>query len=116
MYNFANKQKIFYEKQFGFQKKNSCVDALIEITEIIREGWDKKLVDQSCLVDLKKAIDTINHDLLLAKLEKYGFRGRILCLLKNYFTNRFQFVETDNKISSGRYMSCGVPQGSVFCF
>ena len=59
MYNFANKQKILYEKQFGFQKKNSCVDALIEFTEFIREGWDKKLVGQSGLVDLKKAFDTI---------------------------------------------------------
>ena len=38
------------------------------------------------------------------KLEKYGFRGRILCLLKNYFTNRFQFVQTDIKISSSRSM------------
>ena len=113
MYNFANKQKILYEKQFGFQKKKSCVDALIEFTEFIREGWDKKLVGQSCLVDLKKAFDTINHDLLLAKLEKYGFRGRILCLLNNFFTNRLQFVQTDNKISSSRSMSCGVPQGSV---
>ena len=113
MYNFANKQKILYEKQFGFQKKKSCVDALIEFTEFIREGWDKKLVGQSCLVDLKKAFDTINHDLLLAKLEKYGFRGRIFCLLKNYFANRFQFVQTDNKISSSRSMSYGVPQGSV---
>ena len=112
MYNFANKQKFLYEKQFGFQKKKSCVDALIEFTELIREGWDKKLVGQSCLVELKKAFDTINHGLLLAKLEKYGFRGRILCLLKNYFTNRFQFVQTDNKISFSRSMSCGVPQGS----
>ena len=48
-----------------------------------------------------------------AKLGKYGFRGRILCLLKNYFTNRFQFVQTHNKISSSRSMSCGLPQGSV---
>ena len=38
MYNFANKQKILYEKQFGFQKKKSCVDALIEFTKFIREG------------------------------------------------------------------------------
>ena len=47
MYNFANKQKTVYEKQFGFRKKKSCVDALIEFTEFIREGWDKKLVGQS---------------------------------------------------------------------
>ena len=51
-------------------KKKSCVDALIEFTEFIREGWDKKLFGQSCLVDLKKAFDTINDDLLLAKLGK----------------------------------------------
>ena len=70
------------KKQFGFQKKKSCMDALIEFTEFNREGFDKKLVGQSCLVDLKKAFDTINLDLLSAKLEKYGFRGRILCLLK----------------------------------
>ena len=67
MYNFANKQKILYEKQFGFQKKKSCVDALIEFTELIREGSDKKFVSQLCLVDLKKAFDTINHDLLSQK-------------------------------------------------
>ena len=113
MYIFANKQKVLYEKQFGFKKKKSCVDALIEFTEFNREGWDKNLVGQSCLVDLKKVFDTINHDLLLAKLEKNGFRGRILCLLKNYFTNQFQFVQTDNKIFSSRSMSCGVQQGSV---
>ena len=94
-------------------KKKSCVDALIEFTHFIRERWDKKLVGQSCLNDLKKAFVTINHDLLLAKLEKYGLRGRIHCLLKNYFTKRFQFVQTENEISSSRSMSCGVPQGSV---
>ena len=70
MYNFANKQKIYYEKQFGFQKKRSCVSALIKLTEFIREGWDEKLVGRSCLVDLKKAFDTKNHDFFLAKLEK----------------------------------------------
>ena len=69
MYNFANKQKIFYEKQFGLFLKKPCVDALFELTEFIREGWDKELVGQSCLVDLKKAFDTINHDVLFAKLK-----------------------------------------------
>ena len=45
-------------------------------------------------------------------MEKYSFRGRILCVLKNCFTNRFQFVQTDNKIASSCSMSCGVFQGS----
>ena len=61
----------------------------------------------------QKAFDTINHNLLLAKLEKYSYKGRIHCLLKRYFTNRFQFVQIDNKKFSRRSMSCGVPQGSV---
>ena len=52
MYNFANKQKILYEKQFEFQTKKSCVDALIDFTELIKEEWDKKLVRHSSLVDL----------------------------------------------------------------
>ena len=47
MYHFATKQKILYEKQFRFEKKKSCVDALIEFTEFIREAWEKKLVGQS---------------------------------------------------------------------
>ena len=70
------------KNSLDFERK-SCVDALIEFADFIREGWDKKLVRQSCFVDLKKAIDIINHDVLLAKLEKYSYRGRLHCLLKS---------------------------------
>ena len=81
------------------------MDALIEFTGFFREGWDKKLVGQLSFVDLKKAFDNMNHDVSLAKMEKYGYRGRIHCLLLICLTKK--------QISYRRTMSCGVPQWSI---
>ena len=64
-------------------------------------------------LDFKKAFDTVDHDILIIKLEKYGFRGKFLNLLQNYLTNRVQYV-TDGTINSSlEKITCGVPQGSV---
>ena len=63
--------------------------------------------------DFKKAFDTVNHKILLEKLERYGIRGKTLALLENYLKDRFQCVEIDGKNSNFLEMSTGVPQGSV---
>ena len=62
---------------------------------------------------MKKAFDTIDHELLLAKLEQYGFRGPIFHLIQNYLQNRNQYVFHQGKNSSLSTLTTGVPQGSI---
>ena len=64
-------------------------------------------------LDLKKAFDTVNHQILLAKLEKYGIRGLPLQLLKSYLNNRLQFIVVNNTKSKFNHVTCGVPQRST---
>ena len=65
------------------------------------------------LIDLKKAFDTVDHQILLNKLELYGIKGQALTLLKSYLTNRNQKCQIKNSFSSERLIKCGVPQGSI---
>ena len=64
-------------------------------------------------IDLSKAFDKINHDLLIAKLKAYGFSREALKLMKSYLKNRKQKVQINNKFSSERDVIAGVPQGSI---
>ena len=61
----------------------------------------------------KKVFDTVNHKILLNKLESYGVRGVALSLFYSFLSNRFQYVRLENQQSSLKNISCGVPQGSV---
>ena len=74
---------------------------------------DKKQQAIGVFIDLKKAFDTINHDILICKLEKYGVRGVVLDWIKSYLNGRKQFVKLGDYCSSCLDIVCGVPQGSV---
>ncbi len=113
LYNFLEANNILYENQFGFRKKNSTVHALIQITEQIRESIDKGKYGCGIFIDLRKAFDTVNHNILLKKLEHYGIRGSILKWFESYLSNRKQFVVFNGQSSDLKSISCGVPQGSV---
>ena len=64
-------------------------------------------------MDLSKAFDTINHELLIAKLEAYGFSKEALQLVLDYLSNRWQITKVNTSFSSWAELLCGVPQGSV---
>ena len=72
LYAFLETHNILYEKQFGFRKNNSTIFALMQITEKIKESIDKGKYGCGILIDLRKAFDTVNHGILLLKLEHYG--------------------------------------------
>ena len=104
---------ILYKYQFGFRKNHSTELALIEIVDQIRMSLNKG--DMSCgiFIDLSKAFDTVNHEILIDKLHHYGIRGKALDLFKSYLGNRQQFASIDKFKSNTRPINCGVPQGSV---
>ena len=113
LYNFLEKYNILYEFQFGFRQGHSTEHALVEIVDKMKQAIDNNELTCGLFLDLSKAFDTVNHEILLYKLDHYGIRGPALKLIKNYLTNRKQFVKIGKNKSELRLISCGVPQGSV---
>ena len=112
IYNFFNKNNI-YPLQFGFRQQYSTFHALISLTEDIRKNLDKGNIGCGIFVDLQKAFDTVEHDILLAKLEHYSIHGMANNWFKSYLFNRKQFVSINGHISNQTSVKYGVPQGSV---
>ncbi|MEL6989254.1 MAG: reverse transcriptase family protein, partial [Bacteroidota bacterium] len=110
--DYFEKFDLLYSKQFGFRKRHSTVDAIAEFTEKIRHNTSRG-PQNTFFLDFKKAFDTIDHNILIEKLNAYGVRGFALKWLKSYLTNRKQYVKIGGSVSSFRDIECGVPQGSV---
>ena len=113
LYQFLEDHKILYEIQFGFRKKSSTAHSLMEITEKVKESIDSGRYGCGIFIELKKAFDTVNHAILLTKLEHYGIRGSLLKWFESYLTNRKQYVFYNGVSSTIASMTSGVPQGSV---
>ena len=113
IYAFLEKYEILYELQFGFRAGYSTTHALIHMTEAIRSALDSGSVTCGIFVDFQKAFDTVNHDILLKKLDHYGFRGIINSWFRSYLTDRKQKVVINGFESESKILPHGVPQGSV---
>ena len=87
--------------------------ALIELTDSIRRLIDDGNIVFSLFVDFTKAFDTVDHDILLYKLNHYGIRGHAQQFFKSYLSNRRQFTIINGVQSTHKIVSTGVPQGSV---
>ena len=113
VYDFFENHKLLYSLQFGFRKNNSTLHSLIQITENIKTSIENGKFGCGLFIDLKKAFDTVDHSILLRKLDHYGIRGIALEWFNSYLFNRQQFVSFNGHSSVMRNVTCGVPQGSV---
>ena len=110
---FINKLKLLFGCQFGFREKPGTDIALIVLLDKIMSSINDGEIVLGVFLDLSKAFDTVNHDILLKKLHKYGIRGVVYDWFVSYLSERSQYVSFLNHNSSQLRISCGVPQGSI---
>ena len=96
-----------------FEKKHNTVHAIQDIVTNVYYNISKNNFSCILALDLKKAFDTVTNETLLKKLEHYGIPGNCNNLIRNYLSNRTQRVCDNNKLSSSRLITCGVPLGSI---
>ena len=112
LYEYVKNNELLSKDQYGFQKNKSTLTALLELTDQIQHNLDTRNQTFALFLDLKKAFDTVQHSILLGKLEKYGIRGVALDWFRSYLHNRKQFVQSGNFQSEALTILSGVPQGS----
>ena len=110
---FLDLHSVIFPNQYGFRAGSSATHVLISITEAIKKTMDDKKFGCGIFIDLKKAFDTVNHDILLSKLDHYGIRNVALSWFKSYLSGSKQYVHINGVNSVTKDITCGVPQGSV---
>ena len=113
LFNFVIKHKLLYTSQYGFQKDLSTELAILELQDRINTSLNEKECCVGIFMDLSKAFDTLDHDILLNKLNHYGIRGIALSWFQNYLSDRNQYVCINGCNSELLPITCGVPQGSI---
>ena len=110
---FLNDNNLIYPLQLGFWHYYSTNHALINLTEDIRKNFDEGKVGFGIFVDLQKAFDTVDHNILLSKLEHDGICGVANDWCKFYLSDKRQFVSVNAYNSNHAILKNGVPQGSA---
>lgn len=112
--DFLQNNSLFEDFQSGFRAHHSTETALVKVTNDLLSASDEGLLSVLVLLDLSAAFDTIDHHILLKRLEELlGITGTAINWFKSYLSDRFQFVHANNKSSVYTKVSYGVPQGSV---
>ena len=93
LYEYFNTNNLLYKSQYGFRPKHSAELAALEIVDMIIYQMDNSETPISIFLELSKAFDLLDHNILLYKLKYYGINSNSLQLLENYLTNRKQYIE-----------------------
>ena len=113
MIKFLDEHKILFKHQFGFQKHKSTTLAILDLYTKLVENIEGKRFSCCIFLDFSKALDTVNHNIPLEKMEHYGIRGIAQSWFKSYLTDRQQTVSVNGETARNRFINCGVAQGSV---
>lgn len=109
---FFNRHDVLYKFQYGFRQGCNTLIAITELVDNIINEIESKNIVGALFLDLKKAFDTLDHKILLQKLDLYGIRGVANNIIQSYLENRKQFVFVNGVSSSHKTIDIGVPQGS----
>ena len=112
LFEFLKINKSITCNQAAFRKLYSTITSLISSTDFWHENIDRSNVNLTIFLDLKKAFDTVDHDILLKKLRAYGIRGKTGHWFEPYLNNRKQFCSLNGQHSKARDVTCGIPRGS----
>ena len=116
IYDHLHINSLLCEEQYGFRSKHSTEFATIKLVDKVIKDMDyiKNIKTHlAVFLDLSKAFDTLDFDILLYKLNYYGIRGTSLTLIKNYLSNREQYTHYENQDSDISDIKIGIPQGSI---
>ena len=113
LYAYLEEHNIICKYQSGFRAIHSTVTALLEATDTWAYNIDRGKINAVVFLDLKKAFDTVDHEILLSKLSNYGIYGNAHQWFKSYLENRTQMCSINGSLSQSCLLSCGVPQGTI---
>ena len=110
---YIKENNLLNDRQFGFRKDNSTTYLMLDLFDNIYSSKEKGKRPAVLFLDIKKAFDTVNHDILLTKLRHYGISGTVYKWFQSYLSNRYQSTRLGKRISIELLILWGVPQGSI---
>ena len=113
LYEYFNSNNLLAEQQYGFRTNHSTEYAAVKLVDTISKAMESGSTSTALYIDLSKAFDTLSFDIILYKLNYYGVNGNAFKLLKNYLTNRKQYVVFNGQNSETVDIITGVTQGSI---
>lgn len=116
LYDYFNSNNLLVDQQYGFRSLHSTELASVKLIDSLLSDMDNLKSNKTPItifLDLSKAFDTLNFDIMINKLKYYGIKGTELILMENYLINRYQYVEYDSQNSDLLKLKTGIPQGSL---
>jgi len=112
LYNYLDLNSILYDHQYGFQQKKSTEHSILQLVNYVSTALNDNKYCVGIFLDIKKAFDCVDHNILFHKLDKLGIKNNKLNWFKSYLNNRSQRVDINGTISESKTISIGVLQGS----
>jgi len=113
LYSFLTENNILNPCQSGFRSGHSTTTTLLDVSDCILNNMNQGKITGALFLDLKKAFDTVNHSLLIEKLQSYGISGNQLKWFISYLSDRTQSVNVNSTVSDCKLIDIGIPQGSI---